>query len=210
MSSEFMDEIREDVRREELVRIWKRYGHWLIIGTLALFTGTVAAIYWQSHREQQKIQRAHLYETALDLLDEGHKAEALEKLKTFAGQGDQGYTLLGLLKQVDQNEESIVHLQQIVDNPKIEASFRDLANLMIIQREVDQPGAGNAIQKLQPVVSSNSPWRSLANELLALAYLRTNRISDAQNIFVNILQDESATEGVRLRARAFLEYIRNN
>ncbi len=210
MSNEFIEEIREDVRRAELVQLWKKYGSYLIAGTIILVMGAIIGSYWNHHQHQQKINKAIAYENALTLLDEQHDGEALKVLQQIAEGSDQNYSLLALFKQVSLNQESISALNRIVENPKFDTPFRELAELFLTARLIDEGNLEASIQKLKPIADSNGPWRSMATEMIGVALMRMNNFKDAYNLFKNLVQDESASEGVRMRANACMDFMKNS
>jgi hypothetical protein len=212
MTNEFIEEIREGIRQDELIRFWKKYGKWLIAGMVTLIMGILGGIYWEHYQHQQKVAKAHDYEHVLALLAEHKQEEALAILKKMAAEPHKGYALLSLFQQANLDHNHITLFQQIAEDPKIEQPFRDLANLIIVMRDLDhldQDNSGAVLQKLQSMITNNSPWRTMATELLALALMRSNHLKEAQQVLESLVQDESAPQGVRMRAVMLLDYIRH-
>ena len=74
--SDIFNEVDEEVRREQLKKLWERYGN-LIIAAAFLIVAGVAAWrgyeYWQARKAAEA---GAVYESALKLSDEGKHTEA--------------------------------------------------------------------------------------------------------------------------------------
>ena len=88
--SDIFNEVDEEVRREQLKKLWERYGN-LIIAAAFLVVAGVAAWrgyeYWQARKAAEA---GAVYESALKLSDEGKHSEAEEALGKLANSGHIG------------------------------------------------------------------------------------------------------------------------
>lgn len=210
MSNELLEEVREDVRREELIAFWQKYWQW-IVGTLAaVFLITVGYSLWTKHQENKRNELAFHYEKALNYLNQDQTDQALAELNILVMKGDKSYLLLSLLKQAGVKLQDDDVLKKIIDNKTIEESFRQLANLILIEREMNASNYASAVQKLIPLVNSNAPWRASAQELLAVSLMQIGSQQQALQAFQALSEDQAAPYDIRLRAAAFVEFIRNN
>ncbi len=89
--SDIFNEVDEEVRREQLKKLWERYGN-LIIAAAFLVVAGVAAWrgyeYWQARKAAEA---GAVYESALKLSDEGKHTEAEDAFGKLATQGTSGY-----------------------------------------------------------------------------------------------------------------------
>ena len=96
--SDIFNEVDEEVRREQLKKLWERYGN-LIIGLAILVVAAVAGWrgyeYWQSRKAAEA---GASYEAALKLSDDGKHTEAEAALAKLAAQGTSGYRTLARLR----------------------------------------------------------------------------------------------------------------
>ena len=93
--SDIFNEVDEEVRREQLKKLWERYGN-LIIAAAFLVVAGVAAWrgyeYWQARKAAEA---GAVYESALKLSDEGKHTEAEDAFGKLATQGTSGYRAAG-------------------------------------------------------------------------------------------------------------------
>ena len=203
--SELIDEVQEDIRRAYLMRLWQSYGHWLIAAIVAIVIATFGYSYWQQRRHDQQIEKAQAYENALASWDDNQQ-QALVMLQKIVDAGDPHQMMISLFKLAGNDDKRIEVLERIAQNAKVETPLRELALLMLSYEQLDTINVDILNQRLQPIIKSNSIWRSLAYEIIALVLYRDNKIVEAQDIFKEIIQDRSSAEGLRVRAQAMMDY----
>ncbi len=97
--SDIFNEVDEEVRREQLKKLWERYSN-LIIGIAILVVLAVGA--WRGYEFWQARKAAEAgaaYEAALKLSEEGKHSEAEEAFGKLAAQGTAGYRVLARMRQ---------------------------------------------------------------------------------------------------------------
>src|SRR5271156_1676531 len=96
--SDIFNEVDEEVRREQLKKLWERYSN-LIIGVAILVVAAVGA--WRGYEFWQARKAAEAgaaYEAAVQLSDEGKHSEAEEAFAKLAAQGTSGYRVLARMR----------------------------------------------------------------------------------------------------------------
>src|SRR3990172_8191602 len=90
-------EIDEDLRRDNLTRLWQRYGTAVVAAAVVVVLATAATVGWQRYEQSQPLQRSRDYEAAVDSVarSDAAAAEALARL----ADGDDGYAALARLQQ---------------------------------------------------------------------------------------------------------------
>ena len=97
--SDIFNEVDEEVRREQLKKLWERYSN-LIIGVAILVVAAVGA--WRGYEFWQARKAAEAgaaYEAALKLSEDGKHTEAEEAFGKLAAQGTSGYRILARVRQ---------------------------------------------------------------------------------------------------------------
>ena len=97
--SDIFNEVDEEVRREQLKKLWERYSN-LIIGVAILVVAAVGA--WRGYEFWQARKAAEAgaaYEAALKLSEDGKHTEAEEAFGKLAAQGTSGYRMLARVRQ---------------------------------------------------------------------------------------------------------------
>jgi hypothetical protein len=203
--SDIFREIDEELRRENLLKLWSRYGKYVIVAAvLALaIAGAVAA--WRSHQASERRAQSGRYSAALALVREGKNADAA---RLFAGlsQESGGYGLLAsfeeaeLLAKSGDRKGAVAAYDRLAASSGIDREFRDLAVLLSVMHGLPDDDPKVAIERLQRLTENGNPWRASALELTAGAKLKASDRNGALDIYKTLADDPSAPQ--RLRARA--------
>jgi hypothetical protein len=94
-NDEFIREVDEEYRRDQLAQVWKRYSGLIVGVAILLVLGVGGWRYWQYAQERQAQAAATRYEEALRLSREEDGAEEARKaLEDLSKDASGGYGLL--------------------------------------------------------------------------------------------------------------------
>ncbi len=201
-----MSEIEEDLRDEEIAKIWKKYGN-LIIGVLVV--GIVAVIGWQLWKQDQDAKQAELtrqYEVASNLVRDGKFDEAMT---VYAGVAEKHGAGLAALSQLQKaalaNEKgdkagALAAYKTLENDVSADPLFRDLAVVFYTLHAIDTENALQLEANLKPLLDPANPLRHSALELTALLAGKQGDPARALKIAENLAADAKAPQGVRQRA----------
>jgi len=203
--SDIFREIDEELRRDNLLKLWQRYGRYVIVAVVLAVAVTGAIVAWRNHQLSLRQAQSVRYEAALSLLREGKDAEAA---KIFASVGDEGggYGLLAGFEAADLAAKAGDKKAAIADYDKIAASsgtdpeLRDAATLLSVMNGFADADPKAVIERLSPLTASGNPWRPTALEMTAAAKLKSGDQAGALEIYKKLADDLAAPEGVRARA----------
>jgi len=205
-------EIDEEVRRDQLTRLWKRYGVYAVGTLLVLVVGAVGYQLWRDYRDSQLAEASAAYEELVAQAADMAPVEAAEHFGEAAGQLGGGYGLLARLRQAGAltdagNLARAGALYQSVaeqaDDPRLAAYARYLA--ASAKLETDEPDA--AIALLGPLADPSQPLYYSALELLAAAHLRAGDEEAARSQFAAITEDPEAPQALKSRAEEMLRML---
>ena len=202
----FYREVDEELRRDQMLGYWKRYGK-LVIAAVILFIAAIGGvIWWMNHRELQAGDRGQTLITAFDDVQAGRPAAAQKKLDELANSGVEGYRAASLLTQADmasdanQPDKAVALFKQIADDSSLAQPYRDLATVRMTALQYDKLPPQQVISRLKPLAVSGAPWFGSAGEMVASAYLKLNRPQDAAKLFAAIAKDKKVPDSIRSRA----------
>ncbi|MEX0759477.1 MAG: tetratricopeptide repeat protein [Tistlia sp.] len=207
--SDIFREVDEDVRHERLMRLWKRYGLYVVGGVvllLVLFGGWKA---YESWRESERQDAANAYVAALAQV-EGDAVAALASLETQAAPGKDGYGLLAALQaarlraSAGDLEGALAEWEAIRDSGDLPRFYRDMAGLLIVQHRFEQASAEQLDADLAPLLDPASPVRPAALELAALLALREGDHATARTRLSELTDDSATPLALRQRATQLL------
>jgi hypothetical protein len=202
--SDIFTEVDEEVRREQLKKLWERYGN-LIIAAAFLVVAAVAAYrgydYWQN---RQAAVAGAAYDVASRLADEGKHDEAEAAFAKLVTDGTSGYRALARLREAAEMAErdpkaAVAAYDRIASENAGQPLVSDLAAVRAAFLLVDTARLDEMTQRLEPLAQPAGPFRHTARELLALSAWRNNDSVAMRRWTDAAKNDPEAPSGVRSR-----------
>jgi hypothetical protein len=211
--SDIFREVDEDLRRDRLEQLWKRYGAWIIAAALLIVGATAAFTAWREYQAYQARLEGVAYTEAVGLAQAGQQEQAIDALAGIADGADDGHGLLArfeaaaLRAQEGDKAAAIAAYQAIADDGGIDQLYRDLATVLGALHAIGDGEAQPIIARLQPIASGDSPWRPTALEVTALAQLRAGDKAAALETYKRLADDLAAPPGLRGRAAEMVQAL---
>jgi hypothetical protein len=211
-SSEFIREVDEAVRREQWLKLWQRYGSYVIAAALAVVIGAAVGVGWRSWQHNQRLDEARRYAEAQQLLREAKPAEAASAFAALAEDSSGGYRVLARLRAAEAQAQAadraaaMATLDELASDDGAASVYRSLAELLKAQQEfaeAEEP----AVAELEPLTGSGAPWRYSALELRALAQMQGGDIAAARQTLDDLLEDPSTPPDLARRAAELLAFL---
>lgn len=203
--SDIFREIDEELRRENFLKLWSRYGKYVLIVVVLAVAIAGAIVAWREHQASERRAQSGRYSAALALVREGKNADAAKLFAGLAQEGG-GYGLLAsfeeaeLLAKSGDRKGAIVAYDNLAGSSGIDREFRDLAVLLSAMHGLPDGDPKIAVERLQRLTENGNPWRASALELTAAAKLKGGDRNGARDTYKTLADDQSAPQ--RLRARA--------
>ncbi|KLK94822.1 hypothetical protein AA309_01040 [Microvirga vignae] len=211
-NDEFIREVDEEYRRDQLAKIWARYNG-LIIAVVVLIVGGIGGWrYWEHVQETRAQAAAARYEAALKLSDENKTQEADAALEALAKEGDTGYSLLARFRVAaergQQNaEQGAAAYDALANDSGIAPLWRDLARLRAAWLRLDTVDPAKIRQALEPMAAPSNAWRHSARELLGLSGLKAGDMDYAGRWFDQIAADRETPPALRQRLAVYTALV---
>ncbi len=213
MTQNILQEIDEDLERQKIEALWKRYSVYVYVLAGAIVIGAAAMTGWHSHREQKE-QKASL--ALIEILDDKNAdtSKQIAELETFAqrnyGEAQAVIARLdaaGLAVKSGDLAKAVTLYDAVSSDTKADPFFRQLADLMAVQAQMDTADPVILQKRLQPLLADNAPWRFTAKEYAAFLALRAGDKAKAKQYFVELSQDATVPKSLAERATDMLRYI---
>ncbi len=195
----FIDEVTEEVRRDKLFALFRRYA-W--IGVL-LVVGIVGGAAWTEWQKAQSKARAEGFGDAVTAaLTQPTPQARAEALKAVQATGDQAGILQLMLASDPATDRAaaIAALDSVAANAALDVNLRDLA---VLRRTIlvgaDSPVADRRLA-LDGISAPGRPYRSLALEQLAYLLIEDGKATEAIDALRALTQDQDASQALRARA----------
>jgi len=206
-------EVEEDLRRERLNKVWKRYGG-LLLGLAALIViGTGGWRYYEYRQAAQSAAAGEQFGRALTLSAEDKHAEAAEALAALAASSEGGYPALARIRAAGERAAAgdvaaaVTAFDAIAADGSVPASLRALARVRAAALVVDTGSREEVARRVEALAGAGSPWRHSARELIGLAAWKAGEVAEAERWLAQASADPEAPQGVKSRAEVLLTLI---
>jgi hypothetical protein len=213
--SDIFQEVDEEVRREQLNKLWQRYGHYLV-GLCILIVAGVGA--WRGYQwwEVKKAGEAGAaFERAATLAETGKHQEAEAAFAKLATDGTAGYRVLARLREAGElaptdSKAAVGAYDAIAVDAGADRLTRDLAAVRAGYLLVDTAPYAELRERLEPLTAADRPFRHSAREILALSAWKSGDMAAARQWTDLIMSDPQSPPQTRNRAQVLSELIAAN
>ena len=207
-SNEFIREVDEDYRRDQIARLWTRHSG-LIIALAVLLVASVAG--WRYYQGQQAAAAeaaSERFDSANKLAQAGNLADADRAFTALKADGPPGYRLLArfrLAAETTKTDRAAAadQYEAIAADTGVGDGLRDLARLRTALLRLDAPDPAPALASLQGLAAPNGAFRHTAREMLGLAALKRGEIDAAAKWFDGLAADPDLPQGLRRRIEVY-------
>lgn len=211
-NDEFIREVDEEYRRDQLTQIWNRYNG-VIVGIAILVVAAVGGWrYWEHYQQTQSQAAAAQYEDALRLSRDEKSKEAETALETLAKDGSTGYGLLARFRLAAelgrQNAENGASAYDALANDaNVNPLWQDLARLRAAWLRIDTAEPAKLRPALERLAVPTNAWRHSARELLGLSGLKAGDMDYAGRWFDQIAADRETPQSLRQRLSVYTALV---
>ncbi|WP_342362225.1 tetratricopeptide repeat protein [Terrarubrum flagellatum] len=210
--SDIFREIDEDLRRERMGLMWKKYGGLIVGAAFLLVLATAGWRGWQYWQGKQAQEAGGRFEKALELSRDGKDSEAEKAFVTISADAPAGYRILARLRgaaelsKIDP-DSGIAAWRAIAADSGVGAVTQDLARVRVGYLLLDKAAYADLAKEMEPIAVPSNPWRNEAREILGASALKASDLANAGKWFDQIVSDRDAPPGIRQRAEAFLGFV---
>jgi len=204
----FIDEVNEELKRDRLFGLMRRYG-WIAVVAVLAIVGFAAWNEWSKARNEATAQAfGDSVITALNTDDLAAQRNALATLaeeQASAGRDAQGrVAIVNLLLAAQSLEDgdragAMEALQAVATDTALPASYRQLATLKRVMIAGDALPLAEREAALAPLAIAGQAYRPLALEQLALLRLEAGEPEAALDQFRALLSEPDLTSDLRRR-----------
>ncbi|MBL4768905.1 MAG: hypothetical protein JKY94_14540 [Rhodobacteraceae bacterium] len=197
----FIDEVNDEVRRDRMFMMLKRYG-WIAVLIILMIVGGAA---WSEYQKAQVIaQSEELGDAIIAALASNDTTERASALSEVSAQTPAGAAIVQLLVSAaqansDQSEAAVTGLNTIADNGELQEIYRQIAAFKALTLQSDTLPAADLRLQFEALAIPGAPLRLLAMEQLALVDIAEGQVEPAIAQLQDILQDADAGRDLQQR-----------
>jgi hypothetical protein len=213
--TDIFQEVDEEVRREQLKKLWDRYGN-LLIALCVLIVAGIGS--WQGYNYWQVKKAGETgvaFEQAAILAESGKHKEAEAAFAKIAADGTAGYRVLARLREAAElastdKTAAINAYDALAADKSVGQPMQDLAAVRAGYLLVDTAPYSQMLPRLEPLTASDRFFRHSARELLALSAWKAGDATAARKWTDMMMADPATPAGTRSRAEIMSELIAAN
>ena len=210
--TDIFHEVDEEVRREQLKKLWEHYGGYLIAACVVVVVGVGAWRGYEWWQAKQAAQSGAAFEQAVTLAESGKHAEAAAAFAKLSADGTAGYRVLARLREAAElattdRKAAIAAYDAIATDNRVGQVVQDIAAVRAGYLLVDSAPYSEILQRLEPATVPDRAFRHSAREILALSAWKAGDVSAARRWTEMIMGDPQTPPGPRSRAQMLSELI---
>jgi hypothetical protein len=202
--SELFNEVDEDLRRDQLKRLWDRYSIYIIAGAILIIASVGGWRGYQYLEAKKAAEAGAAFAAAADLAEQNKHAEAEAAYLKLAETAPSGYRALAKLRAAAElalrDPQAATKLyDEVAADRSVPASDRDLATVRGASLLMETASYTDMLQRLEPATKPPGTYRHTARELLALSAWRSNNVA-ATRQWLDVINTDAETPS-SLRSR---------
>jgi len=198
--------INKNTRNEKIINFFVNNTKKIIIVISVIVLIIFGYFIYEDLKKKNKIKLANKYNLAIMKFVSGDKIKVENELIDIVNKKDKTYSPLALYFLIDNNiineNNKINELFDIVIN---ETSLEEeIKNLVIYKKALfnsDFESENNLIQILNPVINSDSAWKSHALYLMAEYFYYKNQRQKSKEFFNKILTLENSNQNIKIESQ---------
>ena len=205
--SELFDDVDEEVRREQLKKLWDKYSIY-IIAAMILIVAAVGGWHFYQYLEAEKAAEAGAaFDKAVELSEAKKHAEAEAAFADLVAKAPFGYRTLSRLRLAAEiaNRDAPAAAKmydEISADRSVGVADQDLARIRAAQLLLESASYPNMKERLEAAAAPPATFRHTARELLALSAWRANDPAATRQWLDMIANDGETPPSLRSRAEA--------
>jgi len=207
--SDIFREVDEEVRREQLKKLWDRYGSYAMAAAVLIVAGIAA---WRGYgwwEARRAAEAGAAFEAASTLADAGKHSEAEAAFARIVSDGTSSYRHLARVREAAElahtdAKAAISVYDKIAADGAVGPVLQDLAGVRAAAILINDGAFAEAERKLEPLAAGDRTFRHTARELLVLAMWRAGNAAATKRWVDMIMSDAQTPPATRSRVEILI------
>lgn len=213
MSEQFIREIDEDLRREKALKLWKRFGPFVIGAAVLVVVAVAADVGWTAWQESRRNAQAESFAAADALSAAGRHEQAAGAFEALASEAESGYAGLALMRAAEarllagDRAAAQAEFEAASARGDLDPAVKAVATLKAATLAIDSESPDQIRARVSALIDGDDAWRPLAEELVALAAFKAGDTARAGEIYARLADDQAASQDLRNRAASYARVL---
>lgn len=205
--TELFNEVDEEVRREQLQKLWEKYSIFIIAAALLVIAAVGGWRGYQYFEEKKAAEAGDAFNKAVELSEQGKHSEAETAFTDLAAKAPAGYRMLARFRAAAEAatrepQAGAKMFDELAADASIGAEQQALARIRAAGLLVDSASYADMLRRLEPDAAAGQTFRHSARELLALSAFRANDSTATRQWLDQLELDAETPPSMRSRAEA--------
>ncbi|MBY0558629.1 tetratricopeptide repeat protein [Hyphomicrobium sp.] len=206
-------EVEEELRREQMHKIWKRYNGLILGGAVLIVLGVAGYQMLEHHRITTAETAGAEFAAAENLSDQKKKDDADKAFKAIAESGPAGYAALAKLQlagaQVKEGKtaDAVATYDSLAKQAGADDLLKSFAQLQAASLRMADADYDEIQNRLTPLTAEGAPFANSARELLGVAAYKAKKFDDARKYLEPLLVDPNVPGDTQERVKIIMSGI---
>ena len=202
--ADIFHEVDEEVRRDQLKKLWDRYSIYIIALAVLIVAGIGAWRGYEYWVAKKAAAAGAAFESAVTLERAGQACRGGSGFAKVAAEAPAGYRVLARFRAAAElgnvkPADAVKAYDDLAADNSLGATWQDLAGLRAGMLLVDSAPLADMRRRLDPLAEPSRTFRHTARELLALSAWRNHDATAARRYIDMIATDAETPPGTRAR-----------
>ena len=213
--ADIFDEVSEELKQDQLIKLWKKYSKLIIILILLIIISLVsyqAYVVWNKKKLEAISEE---YFQALEKLEDKKYSKSHSLFLNNSKNHKGGYSILSLFGLAETNyqngkiDEMILNYKTIYDDESIDIYYRNLSRILSVLKD-NSSSFDQQKLLLEPILRSPNLLQILAAELEVLLFIKFDKIKEAKKALDVLLKRSDISFEQKNRLELINKIYKNN
>jgi len=198
--------IDSNTRNEKIINFFVNNRKKIIIGFLTLLVSVGSYFSLEEMKKRNKIKLANQFNITLINFSTGDKQTTIDQLTNLINENDVTYSPLALYFLIDNNliankDEINTLFNELINETTLD---KEIKNLIIYKKALfnsDFASENELLQILNPIINSESIWKSHALYLMAEYFYSKNEKQKAKQFFTQVLALQNSNKDIKIESQ---------
>jgi hypothetical protein len=207
--SDIFREVDEEVRREQLRKLWDRWGSYMVAAAILVVLAIAGWRAWEWWEMKKAQEAGAAFESALSLSQANKHEDAEAAFAKIAADSPKAYRTLARFREaaelaVRDRAAAVKVYDALAADNSVGRTLQDLAAVRAGLLLVDTAPTSEMRARLEPLTGADGPFRHSARELIAISAWRGQDIATARRWCDMIMGDAETPAGTRSRVEMLM------
>ena len=213
--ADIFDEVSEELKQDQLIKIWKKYSKLIIFLILLIIISLVSYQVYLTWNKNKLEAISEQYFQALDKLEDRNYSKSKSLFLNNTQNDKSGYNTLALFGLAESNyrngkiDEMLDNYKNIYDDESIDIYYRNLSRILSVLKD-NSSSFDQQKLLLEPMLNSPNLLQVIAAELEVLLFIRFDKMKEAQKALDVLLKRSDISFEQKNRLELINKIYKNN